>query len=1146
MFITNNLNPAPNEIDPKANTPKVADVFNGLVPNCDEIDILVGFFYFSGFKLLADTLRDNPKVQLRVLVGMEAEPVCGKVVEIAGKSADDASPDEILESYLASLRKAMGSEMFDTAKFHERFSLFVDLLRNGRLKMRRTRDPNHAKLYLFHLSQDRQVVPGAGTFWVTGSSNFSEAGLALRDEFNVGMLQWGATDAQSYFDGLWKDAIHLTEDSATKNRILDILTTESIVSEITPYEAYLLVLRAYVDNQTKTLNTARAEELLKNAGMKKMQYQLDAVAQALAKLDAWHGCILADVVGLGKTVIASLLGALSRKRGLVICPPGLVGDETAKDSGWWEYVAKFGLHDWAVCSRGKLDDILDMLGRDPDFDLVVVDEAHWFRSRATAGYEKLAQICAGRDVLLLSATPFNNRPEDLAALLTLFSPGKNSPFVPGGDLDGRFRQLSSEFANLLRLRKAIVRKNWAEIEAALAACGISGVKTGQGADLKLVRQAADRYGKRITKAMRQIMEKVVIRRNRLDLKADPVYSKEVTELSEVKEPKSQFFELTEAQNAFYDRVVNDWFGKDGTFHGAAYRPYAYETNQNDQDNSQQNIYKILLNILVLRFESSFGAFEKSIENMLSFLKNVKKMVDRLGYYVYARDIQEKVLALDDEGEALELLAKLVKERMADRERKGRTSQSRDLEYNVNDPKRFRGADFRRDIDEDIALLEKILAEIKDLDLVRNDPKAEALVGALRKVLDGKHRDIKPEPGSPKRKIIVFTAYTDTLKHLYGKLTDKFGSRVLSVSGENFAKNRRGELKSNFDASVPAQFQIDQYDILLATDKLSEGFNLNRAGLVVNYDIPWNPTRVIQRVGRVNRIGKKMFENLYIFNFFPTVKGQTLVQNKETAQAKMFAIHELLGEDAQIFSAEETPTASALFDRLGLFPEEKEQMDLFSQLRVDWRKQEAWLRKNHPDVLEKLDKLPGRVKTAWSGNPRGTFLFRRRGPGLFAIVHNPDSGKIEQWTLEDGIKAIKCDFDKKAEPFDPAFWTGPDKDGKQTEKEGIYRKLQKFAPETKMPQQGGNSTIVLAHQNLSRFKPKLPPELAAFAADLETDIREYLTLPPRTISTLAEKYNDAASFEKTLLRIFSRYSPGHFARIRSQFGSDEIVATIAKN
>ena len=150
------------------------------------------------------------------------------------------------------------------------------------------------------------------------------------------------------------------------------------------------------------------------------------------------------------------------------------------------------------------------------------------------------------------------------------------------------------------------------------------------------------------------------------------------------------------------------------------------------------------------------------------------------------------------------------------------------------------------------------------------------------------------------------------------------------------------------------------------------------------------------------------------------------------------------------------------------------------------------------------------------------------------------------TLEDAIKEIRCPFDTKAEPLDPSFWTGPDKGGKQTEQEGIYRRLQRFAPETKKPQQGGTSAGVLARNNLTQFRPQLPPDLADFAADLETDLREHLTLPPRTIATLAEKHEDAKAFEKTLRRIFSRYRPGHFARVRDQFGTDEIIATVERH
>ena len=1124
---------------------KLATTINGLLEKTTSFDMLVGFFFFSGFGTVADTLRARPETTLRVLVGMEAEKLCGRIVEAEGETTGD-SANAIREAYLESLRRAMAAEGLDTAAFNERFALFVEMIRNGRLQMRRTRDPNHAKLYSFHIDEKFRLLPTLKVYWITGSSNFSLAGLKLREEVNVGVGDWGGDRAVEYFEALWEESVPLTEDPDTKTRILDILETGCVASSVTPYEAYILVLRAYVAHQTVALNMARVEEILEKAGMKPMKYQLDAVAQALAKLEAYRGCILADVVGLGKSVIASLLAALSRKRGLIICPPGLMGDPVKKDSGWWQYVRDFGLNDWQVHSRGRLDAILELLRKDPDFDIVVVDEAHAFRSRETVGYERLAQICAGRETLLLTATPFNNRPDDLYALLTLFSSGKNSPFVPGGDLDGRFRKLSGDFEKLLRLRKALSKGDWPSVEEALRACGMNDLATLHGSDMEPVRKVADRFGRRITRAIRQVMEKIVIRRNRLDLKADPEYAVELTGLSTVQPPKAQFFTLSPDQDAFYDRVVTEWFAASGgTFTGAAYRPDEYLTNQSGVRNAQQNIFHILRNILVLRFESSFGAFEGSVRNILAFLKTVKAAVDRLGFYVYARDIQEKVMDEANDHDAIALMNKLVEERLRERERSGRAAHGKDISYNVRDRKSFRGADFLRDIDSDIALLEQILVEIARLDLVQDDPKASALVETLRGVLDGSHPDIVVEGDSPRRKAIVFTAYTDTLKHLQGKLGKAFPGRVLAVSGENFGPVARNAVVADFDASREEADQRDEYDILLATDKLSEGLNLNRAGLVVNYDIPWNPTRVIQRVGRINRIGEKVFENLYIFNFFPTLKGQTYVQNKETAQAKMFAIHQILGEDAQIFSAEETPAASKLFDKLGLFPEEEEQMDIFSKLRGELARQEKWLRKNHPETLERLDKLPCRVKTAWEGEPHGTFLLRRRGPGLFAIVHNPETGKISQWALEDAIKEIGCKFDTPACAFSDDFWRGIGDDGKPKEELGVYRRLQDYRAEAKMPQ-GGASPNALARANIGRFRKDLPPDLSDFAGDLETDLREYLTLPPKTVGSLAANFETAAEFCEVLRRIFSRYRPGHFAALRARLGTDEIIATVQKN
>ena len=157
-----------------------------------------------------------------------------------------------------------------------------------------------------------------------------------------------------------------------------------------------------------------------------------------------------------------------------------------------------------------------------------------------------------------------------------------------------------------------------------------------------------------------------------------------------------------------------------------------------------------------------------------------------------------------------------------------------------------------------------------LKLVDNDPKLKKLSDELQKIIAKRDSDDEPE-----RKIVIFSEYVDTVKYLEAHLEHVFPSCCITVKGD-LNKGKTEEILRNFDATH--RKPEDNYKILITTDKMSEGFNLNRAGAVINYDIPWNPTRVIQRVGRINRISKRVFDNLYIYNFFPTIQGATYVKS----------------------------------------------------------------------------------------------------------------------------------------------------------------------------------------------------------------------------------------------------------------------------
>ena len=154
-----------------------------------------------------------------------------------------------------------------------------------------------------------------------------------------------------------------------------------------------------------------------------------------------------------------------------------------------------------------------------------------------------------------------------------------------------------------------------------------------------------------------------------------------------------------------------------------------------------------------------------------------------------------------------------------------------------------------------------------------------------------------------RKIVVFSSFADTADYVQSKLqTDGF--RALLYTG-GASKTDRSVVKQNFDASCPVAEQANDYDIIVATDALSEGFNLNRAGVIINYDIPYNPTRVVQRIGRINRINKKMFDNIYILNFFPTDIGEQNTLIKGISTLKMLLINNIVGSDTRTLTPDET-------------------------------------------------------------------------------------------------------------------------------------------------------------------------------------------------------------------------------------------------
>ena len=278
------------------------------------------------------------------------------------------------------------------------------------------------------------------------------------------------------------------------------------------------------------------------------------------------------------------------------------------------------------------------------------------------------------------------------------------------------------------------------------------------------------------------------------------------------------------------------------------------------------------------------------------------------------------------------------------------------------------------------------------------------------------------------------------------------------------------IRDNFDAGVKERERSDDYDILIATDAISEGFNLHRAGMIINYDIPYNPTRVIQRVGRINRVNKKVFDELYICNFFPTPTGERETNVEKIAKLKMHLINSLLGEDTRILS--ENENLNNYFAEQ--YREEKERDEYLSW---DARYRKDWMAvRNNESIMREVYAIPHRARIARNFSEKGVVSFAKRdGNYIFAYGKTPET--VEIVSPEIGLRL----FDKVVEDEKPERTT--------VNFDPIYAmaKEHMFRDNTKPPIKGKRKQNALAKVSLLREKY---PAAEDICRDIEKIIKDF--------------------------------------------------------
>jgi superfamily II DNA/RNA helicase len=580
---------------------------------------------------------------------------------------------------------------------------------------------------------------------------------------------------------------------------------------------------------------------------------------------------------------------------MVLAPPNLL--DRKNPGSWTNVFADFNIPA-QFFSTNKLDEAIKETSQ-RKYDNIVIDEAHRFRNESTISYTKVAQICVGKRVILVTATPYNNSPKDLLNQIRLFQKSRKST-IPGiTDLDSFFTKLQQKLDQVDRTG------NYEEY-------------------LKVVKENAKEIR---DKCLKYIM----IRRTRNEIQK--YFSKDLEKnklrFPEILPPTPLIYQL----DAKLDKIFMDTvklISKNLKY--ARYMPLLYLKNRESRINqldeqSQKNLSGFMKVLLVKRLESSFYAFKKTLERFIQSYELFIGAYEKGKVYFSKKHFQQIFDLLSQN--SFEEIQQLVDEGKAE-------------EYNSDEFEENLIFDLKKDYE--------LLQQIRDWwSSIDYDPKIEKLKEQLNK--DSILRN---------NKLVIFTEAKETAEYLYEQLTQHLNKEPLLFTGDSSNKIRDLVI-DNFDAR--AREPKDDYRILISTEVLSEGVNLHRANVVINYDIPWNPTRLMQRVGRVNRVDTK-FDKIYTYNFFPSEQSEDEIELIKIARSKIEAFLNLLGGDSAILTEGEPVSSHELFDKLisvsTLTGEDELEESELKYLRVI-----EDVRDNNPELFDYIKRLPKKARSSKS-------------------------------------------------------------------------------------------------------------------------------------------------------------------------------------
>ncbi len=961
---------------------KLVEHINRILGSTEAARFAVGYFFLSGLESIARSLAHVK--ELRLLIGnITNRETLEQIAEgyrrldlVSERAEEQAYPKRVemkrmAEDTAKNIRSTI--ELMDqTGEAEELVKVLVRLIEEKRLKVRvYTKGRMHAKAYIFDYADmfdvlGNKVERQEDGIAIVGSSNLTLSGISHNTELNV-IVQGNNNHAElvRWFEELWGEAQDFDE------ALMEEMRQSWAVAVVRPYDIYMKTLFSLVRDR---LEDEEDRDILWDDEIttKLADFQKVAVRQAIQIIRDFNGSFVADVVGLGKSYIGAAIvkhfERIDHARPLVLCPAPLV-------EMWERYneayqlnarVLSFGfLHE---SSYGSGNILLDD-GRFKDRDFVLVDESHNFRYSDTQRYKLLQAYLStgGRRCCFLTATPRNKSAWDVYHQIKLFHQDDKTDLpVDPADLKQYFkliddgdRKLPELLAHILirRTRNHILR--WYGFDS----------ETHQPIDPSRYCEYLDGKKKAyvIVGGRHQFFPKREL--DTIEYSIEDTYQGLYHELRRyLGKPRQPIPdplppELTYARYGLWRYVSKD---------RQKHEPYASLARAGN------NLRGLIRVLLFKRFESSVYAFQQTVRRLLAIHETFMRALDE-GFVPAGEDAQRLLYESDYDDEA-DLISAL-------RSVSGR--------YNAAD---FNLPLLGAHIEHDIAILQRVLSLVEPI-TPKQDSKLLTLIARLK------------ESPLNRGKRLIFTQYADTARYLYENLKPHVVKDELEVifSGDKSKVRVVGRFAPN--ANSEYQFQPDESELntVVATDVLSEGLNLQDCDKIINYDLHWNPVRLIQRFGRIDRIGSD-HDVVYGFNFLPETGIERNLGLKRKLHNRIQEIHDTIGEDSTILDQSEQLNEEAMYaiyerkgGNLSLYEEDEEEFVDLNEAEEIIRQ----LRKERPEEYDRIANLRDGIRAAKPNSQQtGLYVFcqAERYQQLFLLDCN---GEIVSRDIPKVLGAIKC-------------------------------------------------------------------------------------------------------------------------------------------